>query len=74
MFITFRLFSLFSELKRDLISLRPKEALAAKKSQGAIAGKPKGALQKSKFDIDVEKIKELLGYGLSGRKIAIVLD
>jgi len=67
------LFSLFSELERDLISLRTKEALAAKKSQGTILGKPKGTLQKSKFDKDVEKIKELLGYGLSGRKIATVL-
>jgi DNA invertase Pin-like site-specific DNA recombinase len=67
------LFSLFSELERDLISLRTKEALAAKKSQGIVLGKPKGTLQKSKFDKDVEKIKELLGYGLSARKIATVL-
>jgi DNA invertase Pin-like site-specific DNA recombinase len=28
------LFSLFAELERDLISLRTKEALAAKKQQG----------------------------------------
>lgn len=67
------LFSLFSELERDLISLRTKEALAAKKSQGTILGKPRGTIQKSKFDKDVEKIKELLGYGLSARKIATVL-
>jgi DNA invertase Pin-like site-specific DNA recombinase len=67
------LFSLFAELERDLISLRTKEALAAKKAQGITLGKPKGTLQKSKFDQDVEKIKELLGYGLSVRKIAKVL-
>ena len=30
-------------------------------------------LQKSKFDQDVSRIKELLGYGLSVRKIAKVL-
>jgi hypothetical protein len=36
-------------------------------------GKPKGTLQKSKFDAHVEKIKELLSYGLSLRKIAKVL-
>lgn len=53
--------------------MRTKEALAAKKSQGIALGKPKGTLQKSKFDKDVEKIKELLGYGLSIRKIAKVL-
>jgi len=71
--IIITLFSLFSELERDLISLRTKEALQAKKSQGIILGKPKGTLQKSKFDKNVEKIKELLSYGLSGRKIAKVL-
>ena len=67
------LFSLFSELERDLISLRTKEALASKKRQGYVLGKPKGTLQKSKFDKDIEKIKELLGYGLSMRKMAKVL-
>ena len=36
-------------------------------------GKPKGTLQKSKFDQNVERIKELLSYGLSVRKIARVL-
>jgi DNA invertase Pin-like site-specific DNA recombinase len=71
--IIITLFSLFSELERDMISLRTKEALHAKKAQGVKLGKPKGTLQKSKFDKDVEKIKELLGYGLSARKIARVL-
>lgn len=67
------LFSLFAELERDLIGLRTREALAAKKAQGRPLGKPKGTLQKSKFDRDVARIKELLGYGLSVRKIAKVL-
>lgn len=71
--IILTLFSLFSELERDLISLRTKEALASKKREGQILGKPKGTIQKSKFDKDVEKIKELLGYGLSMRKMAKVL-
>jgi DNA invertase Pin-like site-specific DNA recombinase len=71
--IIITLFSLFAELERDLISLRTKEALAAKKAQGRPLGKPKGTLQKSKFDQDVARIKELLGYGLSVRKIAKVL-
>jgi DNA invertase Pin-like site-specific DNA recombinase len=47
--VTLTLFSLFSELERDLISLRTKEALASKKRQGQILGKPKGTIQKSKF-------------------------
>lgn len=67
------LFSLFAELERDLISLRTKEALASKKAQGIRLGKPKGTVQKSKFDQDIIKIKELLSLGLSVRKIAIFL-
>lgn len=67
------LFSLFAELERDLISLRTKEALDSKKSQGVQLGKPKGTIQKSKFDKDIAKIKELLTLGLSIRKIALFL-
>lgn len=68
--IMITLLSLFAELERDLISLRTKEALYAKKAQGITLGKPKGTIQKSKFDKDIDKIKELLGYELSIRKIA----
>ncbi len=64
------LFSLFAELERDLISLRTKEALAAKKAKGVQLGKPKGGIQKSMYDKDLEKIKEWLELGLSGRKIS----
>lgn len=39
--IVITLFSLFAEIERDLISLRTKEALSAKKSQGQQLGKPK---------------------------------
>jgi hypothetical protein len=55
------------------LAIRTKEALASKKRQGQILGKPKGTIQKSKFDKDIEKIKELLGYELSMRKIAKLL-
>ncbi len=71
--IVITLFSLFAELERDLISLRTKEALAAKKQHGVILGKPKGTIQKSKFDADLERIKDLLKLGLSVRKIASLL-
>ncbi len=71
--IIITLFSLFAELERDLISLRTKEALAAKKQQGVTLGKPKGTLQKSKFDADQERIKDLLKLGLSVRKITLLL-
>lgn len=68
--IIITLFSLFAELERDLISVRTKEALAVKKAQGKRLGKPTGTIQKSKFDKDQEKIRELLHLGLSVRKIA----
>lgn len=71
--IIITLFSLFGELERDLVSSRTKEALSAKKAQGQILGKPKGTIQRSKFDAHQERIKELLGIGLSVRKIAMVL-
>ncbi len=71
--IIITLFSLFSELERDLISLRTKEALNAKRMQGITLGKPKGTIQKSQFDADLERIKDLLKLGLSVRKIATLL-
>jgi DNA invertase Pin-like site-specific DNA recombinase len=71
--VSLTFFALFSDLERDLISLRTKEALASKKRRGQVLGKPKGTIQKSKFDKDVDRIKELLSYGLSKRKIAKVL-
>ena len=66
-------FSLLSELERDLISLRTKEALAAKKAQGIKLGKPVGTIQKSKFDKDIGRILELLSLGVSVRKISRIL-
>ena len=60
-------------LEKDLMSLRTKEALTAKKIQGIHLGKPKGTIQKSKFDKQRDKIEELLGVGLSVRKIAKLL-
>ena len=67
------LFSLFAELERDLVSLRTREALAAKKAQGITLGKPIGTIQASKFDKDRSRIEELLGLGLSVRKIVRLL-
>lgn len=60
-------------LEKELQSLRTKEALNAKKEDGIALGKPKGTIQKSKFDEQRDKIEELLGMGLSVRKIAKLL-
>ena len=60
-------------LEKELTSLRTKEALNAKKEDGIALGKPKGTIQKSKFDEQRGKIEELLAMGLSVRKIAKLL-
>ena len=67
------IFKLAVKLEKDLMSLRTKEALANKKLQGQVLGKPKGTIQKSKFDAQRDKIEELLELGLSVRKISKIL-
>lgn len=62
-------FSMLAELERDLISMRTKEALAARKAAGKRLGKPKGTIQTSKFDGDRERIEFWLKDGRSQRYI-----
>jgi DNA invertase Pin-like site-specific DNA recombinase len=64
------MFSLFAELERDIISSRTKEALKSKKTMGVSLSKPKGTVQASKYDKDLEKITELLKLGLSVKRIS----
>jgi DNA invertase Pin-like site-specific DNA recombinase len=64
------LLSLFAEMERLMISKRTKEALAARKAQGVILGKPKGTIQNSVYDKDRERITELLQLGVSARHIS----
>jgi len=71
--IVVTIFSLLAELERDLVSLRTKEALSAKKAKGIKLGKPKGTLQRSKFDKDIDRIKELLSLGVSIRRSSKIL-
>src|SRR5712691_8735644 len=59
--------SLFAQLERLMISQRTKEALAAKKAQGVVLGKPKGTLQQSIYDKNRERIVALLRLGVGGR-------
>ena len=63
--------SLFAQMERTMISRRTTEALAAKKAQGIVLGKPKGTIQNSKFDEDRQRVVELLSLGVSIRKIAL---
>lgn len=63
------LLALFAEIERDFISLRTKEALASKKAQGVILGKPKGTIQASMYDKDRKRIEELLSLGVPQKRI-----
>ncbi len=62
--------ALVSEIQRDLISKRTKEALALKKSKGFKLGRPKGALGKSKLDDKLEEIKDFRNKGLNVTALA----
>lgn len=66
-------FGLSAEIERNLISQRTKEALARKKAEGVILGRPKGrksSPDKYKLSGKEKLIKELLCLGISQRKIA----
>lgn len=62
-------FALASEIERDLISQRTKEALRHKKAQGLRLGRPPGP-GKSKLDAYRPEIESLLANGATQRFIA----
>jgi len=61
--ITSTIFALVSQIERDLISLRTKEALQARKAQGIKLGRPKGP-GKSKLDNYKLEIQGLIKLGV----------
>lgn len=66
-------FGLSAEIERDLISQRTKEALARRKAEGVVLGKPKGSktnVESRKLYKKLTLIKELLANGTSKRQIA----
>jgi DNA invertase Pin-like site-specific DNA recombinase len=67
-------FGLSAEIERNLISQRTKEALARKKAEGVILGRPKGSKSKTKKLTGREaEIQELLNKRISKSAIARIL-
>ena len=64
-------FGLSAEIERNLISQRTKEALARKKSEGVILGRPKGSLvPNSNCEKKREWIREMISLGVPKTDIA----
>ena len=67
-------FGLSAEIERNLISQRTKEALARKKAEGVILGRPKGSKSaKTKLTGQEKQIKELLEKKVSYSAIGRIL-
>ena len=63
-------FGLVAEIERNLISLRTKEALALRKSEGVVLGRPTGSCTKQHILHDNEaKVLRMLNAGNSVRSI-----
>lgn len=68
--ILITIFSAFSQLERDLIAQRTKEALAKRKMEGMVLGRPKGRKSNHyKWTGKEEKIKALLNKKLTKKEI-----
>lgn len=69
-------FGLSAEIERNLISQRTKEALARKRAEGVVLGRPKGsktAPEKVKCYCKMNLIQSLLDEGVSVNKISSII-
>ncbi len=69
-------FGLSSEIERNLISLRTREALARKKAEGILLGRPKGKKNKPELHPlygKEQQIKQMLKEGVSKTEISKIL-
>lgn len=67
--VTSTIFALVAQIERELISLRTREALHARKAQGIKLGRPKGK-GKSKLDKHKDDILKMLSYRVPKTLIA----
>jgi DNA invertase Pin-like site-specific DNA recombinase len=64
---------LAAEIERDFISSRTKEALAKRKADGMILGRPNGKAKKLALDVHAKKIDDYLALKLDKRAISKLL-
>ena len=72
--ITATVLGLAAEIEREFISMRTKEALAKRKAEGMVLGRPKGKAKKVKLDKHSKDIKKYLELGISKRAICKLVD
>ena len=72
--ITATILGLAAQIEREFISARTKEALAKRKSEGAILGRPKGQSDLLKLDAFRDEITNYLKKGINKRAISKLID
>ena len=72
--ITAIVFGLAAEIDREMISMRTREALAKRKAEGVILGRPRGHAATIKLDQHTDAIRDYLVKGISKRDIARLLE
>ncbi len=72
--ITATVLGLAAEIEREFISMRTKEALAKRKAEGMVLGRPRGKAKKVKLDKHAKEIRKYLELGISKRAICKLVD
>ena len=72
--ITATVLGMAAEIEREFISLRTREALAARKKNGMILGRPKGQAVHTKLDKHRAQIQDLVNKKVSKRSIAKIVE
>jgi len=72
--ITATVLGLAAEIEREFISMRTKEALAKRKAEGVVLGRPKGKAKRVKLDNKSKEIRKYLELGISKRAICKLVD